>query len=96
MANLGQVIVPLLPDSAEGQIGTLGLDRTVSLTGVSASGGLGTIGLGTRSFALVGNSASGQIGTVVAVYWKLIDDSQDANWQNISNSQTADWEEVIT
>jgi hypothetical protein len=96
MANLGQVIVPLLPDSAVGEIGTLGLDRTVSLTGVSASGVLGTIGLGTRSFALVGNSASGQIGTVVAVYWKLIDDSQDANWQNISNPQTANWAEVIT
>jgi hypothetical protein len=86
MANLGQVIVPLLPDTAIGEIGTLGLDRTVSLTGVSASGVIGLVSIGTRSFALVGNSASGQIGTVISVYWKLIDDSQSANWQNINNS----------
>ena len=86
MANLGQVIVPLLPDTAIGEVGTLGLDRTVSLTGLSASGLIGSVSLGTRSFALVGRSASGQIGTVIAVYWRLIDDSQSANWQNINNS----------
>jgi uncharacterized protein YdeI (BOF family) len=30
-------------------------------------------------------------GTVIAVYWKLVDDSQTANWQNITDSQTPGW-----
>jgi hypothetical protein len=45
---------------------------------------------------LTGVLGTGSAGTVIAVYWKLIDDSQTANWQNINNSQTAAWEEVIT
>jgi hypothetical protein len=45
--------------------------------------------------ALTGVSATGQIGTVIAVYWKIIDDSQTANWQNISNPQTPVWSDVV-
>jgi hypothetical protein len=63
--------------------------------------------LGPRVFSLTGNLASGFTGDVIAVYWKVIDDSETANWQNITNSQTptwnivdttetADWEEIVT
>jgi hypothetical protein len=61
------------------------------LSGVSASGAVGTVGIGPRSFALTGNYAQGDVGVVIAVYWKLIDDMQVANWQNIGTSQTANW-----
>jgi hypothetical protein len=88
---LGQVIVPLLPDTAVGSIGTVGPVINISLSGVSANGAVGTVGIGPRSFALTGNYAQGDIGVVIAVYWKLIDDMQTANWQNIGTSQTANW-----
>jgi hypothetical protein len=83
---LGAPIVPLLPDTAIGSIGTVGFETTVALTGNSASGLVGSVGIGPRSFALTGNYAQGDIGVVIAVYWKLIDDMQTANWQNINTS----------
>jgi hypothetical protein len=49
-----------------------------------------------RIKALTGVAATGQVGNVIAVYWKLIDDSQTANWQNIGNSQTPAWGTVET
>jgi hypothetical protein len=49
-----------------------------------------------RVKALTGVAATGAVGDVIAVYWKLIDDSQNANWQNISNSQTPTWTTVAT
>jgi len=55
------------------------------LTGISASGALGTMGL-IRTHSLTGNSARGSAGDVVAVYWKLIDDNQSTVWQNINTS----------
>jgi hypothetical protein len=93
---LGQVIVPLLPDTAVGEIGTVGPVINISLSGRSASGAVGTVGIGPRSFALTGNYAQGDIGVVIAVYWKLIDDMQVANWQNIDDSQTATWGTIST
>ena len=47
-------------------------------------------------FRSTGVSAAGSAGTVVAVYWKLIDDSQTANWQLISNTDSAAWAEIDT
>jgi hypothetical protein len=49
-----------------------------------------------RILALTGVSAKGATGDVIAVYWKLIDDSQTANWQNIGNSQTPTWGVIET
>ena len=94
--NAGYVDVPLSPLTADGFVGSVSAERTVSLTGAASSGSVGNVGLGTRSAALTGVLGTGSVGTVIAVYWKLIDDSQTANWQNINNSQTAAWEEVIT
>jgi hypothetical protein len=63
------------------------------LTGVSATGSAGTLGLG---LSLTGVSATGSVGNVKAFAWNVIDDSQTANWQNISNAQTAGWAAVST
>jgi hypothetical protein len=92
---MGQVIVPLLPDTAIGEIGTVGYETVVELSGVSASGAVGAMSLGPRSFVLTGNYAQADIGVVVAVYWTLIDDMQNANWQTINNPQTANWNTIV-
>jgi len=103
----GQVIVPLLPNSATGAVGSVSADRVIALTGVASNAAVGSMALGPRVLSLTGNLASGFTGDVIAVYWKLIDDSETANWQNITNSQTptwtivdttetADWEEIVT
>jgi hypothetical protein len=49
-----------------------------------------------RILALTGVAANGAVGDVIAVYWKVIDDSETANWQNVSNSQTPTWTTVTT
>jgi len=69
--------------SDSGTIDTVADAESYDLGGVSASGSVGTVGTGPRSFALTGNYAAGDVGVVVAVYWKLIDDMQDANWTEI-------------
>jgi hypothetical protein len=92
---LGQAIVPLLPNTAIGLVGTVGYETVVELSGVSASGAVGSLSLGPRSFALTGNYAQADIGVVVAVYWTLIDDMQNANWQTINNPQTANWTTIV-
>jgi hypothetical protein len=91
---MGAVIVPLLPDTAIGSVGTVGYETGVALSGVSASGAVGSTSLGPRSFALTGNYAQADIGVVIAVYWKLINDVQDANWQNVDDSQTVTWSSI--
>lgn len=48
---------------ATGQVGTVGVSRTVALTGVSATGQTGTLGRGTAK-ALAGVAGTGQVGTV--------------------------------
>ena len=63
---------------------------TQVLTGNTASGRVGSV-TPNVSIALSGVAASGLTGTLVAVYWKLIDDSQTANWAAIDNSETAGW-----
>jgi hypothetical protein len=90
------VIVPLLPINATGNVGTVSVDREIALTGVASSAAVGSMALGPRVLSLTGNLASGFTGDVIAVYWKLIDDSETANWQNIDNSQTSNWNTVAT
>ena len=92
----GQVIVPLLPNTALGYVGSVVADRSVTLSGVSATGSVGSVGIGPRSKALTGNAASGSVGDVIAVYWKPIDDNQTASWQNLNNGQTPTWSDVET
>ena len=89
--GVAQVIVPLSPLTADGLVGTVTQGLSIELSGVAATGAAGSVGLGPRSFALTGNYAQGDVGVVIAVYWKLIDDSQTANWQNINDAQTAAW-----
>ena len=84
--NAGYVDVPLSPLTADGFVGSVSAERTVSLTGAASSGSVGSAGLGTRSEALTGVLGRGEAGNVISVYWKIIDNSQTANWQNINNS----------
>jgi hypothetical protein len=72
-------------------VGTVVPGKVAGTTGVLASGSVGTIAGVSRTIALTGVAASGTVGNVVAVYWKLIDDSQTANWGLIDTSETNDW-----
>ena len=80
-----QIIVPLNSNQALASVGTVVYGLTVGLTGVSASGAIGTMGV-IRTHSATGNLARGSAGNVVAVYWKLIDDNQSTIWQNINTS----------
>jgi hypothetical protein len=44
--------------------------------------------------ALTGVSAAGSVGAVVAVYWQLIDDSENANWIAINSTQIPGWSTI--
>jgi hypothetical protein len=93
-------------DAAQGLVGTVGLEITVALTGVEATGEpgfivpalgsvqaegtVGDVGISV-TVALTGVVASGTAGDLIDVYWKVIDDSETANWQNVSNSQGSGW-----
>ena len=84
-------IVPLLSNQAEGAVGSVGYELVIELTGNASSAAVESVGVGARTFGLTGNQAQGYVGTLIAVYWKIIDDSQTPNWQNISNPQTPGW-----
>ena len=66
--------------AASGAVGTVTYSFPGELTGNAAAGAVGTVGMGARTITLTGVQASGAVGTTIAVYWKLIDDSQTANW----------------
>jgi len=83
--QVNQIIVPLNSNQALASVGTVVFDMTVELSGVGSTGDIGTMGV-IRTHSLTGNLASGGAGNVVAVYWKLIDDSQSTIWQNINTS----------
>jgi hypothetical protein len=82
---IGGPIVPLNSNQALAFVGTVTYEIVVELTGVGSTGAVGTMGT-PRTFGLTGNGATGSIGSVVAVYWKLIDDKQSTVWQNINTS----------
>jgi hypothetical protein len=66
--------------AASGAVSTMPPGKEFALTGNVAVGNVGTVGLGTRSLALSGVQASGSAGDVLAVYWKLVDNSESSNW----------------
>ena len=61
------------------------------MSGVSASGTVGNILMGTRLVAITGCEAMGQVGDIGKFYWSLIDDSQSPNWLVVNNGQTPNW-----
>jgi hypothetical protein len=87
----GGVIVPLNSNQAEGEVGSVSSERVIALTGNVSTAAAGTVGVGARTLGITGNQAQGSVGSLIAVYWKIIDDNQTANWQNISNPQTPGW-----
>jgi hypothetical protein len=66
----------------------------VAITGVAATGAVGSVGIGNRTVNLTGVQAAGQVGTVGAFYWSLIDDSETPNWVLIDDSETPNWQNV--
>ena len=85
------IVLALTGVSASGSVGSVTNGGVVvALTGVQAVGSVGSVGQ-VLSFALTGVQATGSVGNMVAVYWRLVDDSQNANWQNITDSQTPGW-----
>jgi hypothetical protein len=72
----------------------VGYELIIELTGNASTAAVGSIALGPRTFGLTGNQAQGYVGTLIAVYWKLIDDSQTADWASISNVQSAGWANI--
>lgn len=80
--------------ASSGAVGTVSVaERLIALTGVSSTGNVDSP---TGGQPITGVGASGAVGNVIAIYWRLIDDSQSANWQNITDSQTVTWVLVNT
>jgi hypothetical protein len=91
---VSQAIVPLNSQAIAAEVGTVGAQVSIALTGVGARGNAGAVALGTRNIALVGVAASGAVGNVIALYWKPVDDNATVNWQNVNNTQGSVWSEV--
>jgi hypothetical protein len=81
-------------NQADGSVGTVVKEVSIALTGVSTDAAVGSVSIAARSLALTGVNATGSVGSVIAVYWKIIDDTQTPSWQNISNPQTPGWGDV--
>jgi hypothetical protein len=92
---VGGPIVPLNSNQALAFVGTVTPERTVELTGVGSTGAVGTMGT-PRTLGLTGNGATGSVGSVVAVYWRLIDDKQSNVWQLIDDKQSTVWQNTNT
>jgi hypothetical protein len=69
--------------AGQGLVGFAVPTKVVALSGVSASGTVGTISMGTRLVAITGCVAMGQVGNVDKFYWTTIDDSETPIWQNV-------------
>ena len=87
------IVVALTGVVAAGAVGTVTHGKEVAITGVGSSGLIANLVGGQP---LTGVQAAGSVGTLVAVYWRSIDDSQTANWQNITDSQSAGWQLIET
>ena len=80
--------------ASSGAVGTVSVaNRLIALSGVASSGTTQSL-ISTQ--ILAGVEAGGAVGNVIAIYWKLIDDSQTPNWQNITDSQSAGWQLIET
>jgi hypothetical protein len=84
------ISVALTSVTAAGLVNTVTFAQVGFLTTDSAAGLVGTIGP-VVTVALSGVQAVGSVGSVIAIYWRLVDDSETSNWQNVNNSQTAGW-----
>jgi hypothetical protein len=93
---MGARTVALTGVTGQGLVGTDVPVVGETLSGVRATGSVGSVSAGARTVALTGVLARGAVGSLSVRYWSLIDDSENANWQNINNSQTAGWEIVET
>ena len=69
-------------------------NKIANLSGVVASGAVGSLGIGARLVAITGSQAMGQVGNLGVFYWSLIDDDEIADWQNINNGQTSGWSNI--
>jgi len=77
-----------------GQVGTEEVSESIELSGVGATGAVGSFGI---EISLSGVLATGTAGSISQAFaWSVIDDTQTANWQNIGNTQTASWAAVST
>lgn len=75
--------------------GTVAVPVVVSVTGVSATGGLGTPTFKiTANVLVVGVQGIGRV--TRPLLWSPIVDNQTANWQNIDDGQTPVWTHVNT
>jgi hypothetical protein len=81
--------------TAAGLAGTIDTNQgqSIDIIGAQASGSAGTVGVGI-SLALTGGYAAGQVGNLFPIYWKPVDDSQNADWQNINDAQAAAWQVI--
>ena len=93
-ASLAGGIVPA-GDVASGFVGSVEVTYTVALTGVFGLGLAGTVGA-SPAIGLSGVNASGYVNTFVPIYWKMIDDSQNADWQLLNSASSAGWNDVDT
>jgi hypothetical protein len=84
------ISVALTSVTASGSVGTLDYSQIGFLTTDLAEGLLGTVGP-VVTVALSGVQSAASVGSVIAIYWRLVDDSETSNWQNVNNSQTAGW-----
>jgi hypothetical protein len=69
--TLGRLAVPLGGNVATGNVGTVGANITLQLTGVGSAGAVGTVTMTGRGATLTGVAAVGQVGTMTAIYWSL-------------------------
>lgn len=90
----GYLIVPLSSVSATGSVGSVQFGFDFGLTGAAIAASVGSLGLAGRTLALTGVSAAGSVGTLISAYWKLIDDSENANWIAINSTQTPGWSTI--
>ena len=71
-------------------LGTSSGAVTVTLTGVSATGSLGTVTVRSNSqITLTGVQAVGYVGNTLV--WGLINEAQTPNWVAVNDSQTPTW-----
>jgi ApaG protein len=69
-----RVIVPLPSNQADGAVGSVSYELVIELTGNASTAAVGSVGVAERTFGLTGNQAQGYVGTLIAVYWKIIDE----------------------
>jgi hypothetical protein len=76
---------------ANGQVGVVGINFVIGLTGVSASGYAGSLRL---LWELIDDSQTANwqnISDAQSAAWAVIDNAQTSSWSNVSTTQTPSW-----